>query len=316
MLIPSLTKNPSRIYIAQCLFFLLALGTVFSLASPYFFSLGNLNNILTATAVIGLIAIGATFVIASGAIDLSSAAVMALCGTVCAWGLQKGGWPPAFAILFSLGLGGFCGFLSGFLINVTRAPSFIVTLGMLSIVRAAAYIISKGMPIYGLPSDVIEAGQGQIFGVSVPVFLLLLGALVGAVLLAKTRFGAHTLILGDNAFAAGGMGIWTERLRLKIFALAGVYSGLAGIVFMMRTNAGDPTAGQNYELIGITAAILGGANLFGGRASIVGTCLGFLCLGVLQNGLNLLAVSTYYQILFVGLVLLAAAFLSRVRGRE
>lgn len=316
MLMRSFTQNPSRIYLAQCLFFLLALGVVFSLASPYFLSFGNLNNILTATAVIGLIAIGATFVIAAGAIDLSSAAIMALCGTVCAWGLQKGGWPPGVAILLSVGLGGFCGFLSGVLINVTRAPSFIVTLGMLSIVRAAAYIISKGMPIYGLPSDVIDAGQGGMMGIPVPVLILLIGALLGGLILAKTRFGQHTLILGDNPFAAAGMGIWTKRLRLKIFALAGIYSGLAGIVFMLRTNAGDPTAGQNYELIGITAAILGGANLFGGRASILGTCLGFLCLGVLQNGLNLLAVSTYYQILFVGLVLLAAAFLSRVGGKE
>ena len=149
-----------------------------------------------------------------------------------------------------------------------------------------------------------------------PVIFLLIGIAIAWALLTKTRFGIHTLILGDNPFAAGAMGVPVEKLRLKIFALAGLYSGLAGIVFMLRTNSGDPTAGQNYELIGITAVILGGANLFGGRATIVGTILGVLCLGVLQNGLNLLAVSTYYQILFVGLVLLGAAFLSRVGYRR
>ena len=234
----------------------------------------------------------------------------------CAWCLQKGGWPPALAIIFSIGLGGLCGFTTGFLINITKAPSFIVSLGMLSIARAAAYIVSDGMPIYGLQESVISIGQGQLMGIPVSVLLLVAGALAASIMLTKTQFGTHTLILGDNAFAANAMGMPTERLRLKIFTLAGFYSGGAGIIFMLRTNSGDPTAGQNYELIAITAAILGGANLFGGRATIIGTVLGFLCLGVLQNGLNLLAVSTYYQILFVGIVLLMAAFLSRVGYRR
>ncbi len=309
-------QNPGRLYLAQCLLFLAALGVFFSFTSPYFLGFDNINNILTASAVIGLIAIGATFVIGSGGIDLSSAAVMALCGTVCAWGLQKGGWPPLIAIPVSIGLGGLCGFLTGFFINVTRAPSFIVSLGMMSIARAAAYIVSKGMPIYGLPDDVISSGQGQIVGVSMSVALLALGILLAWIILTRTRFGAHTLIFGDNAYTAEAMGLAIPLLRLKIYTLAGLYSGLAGIIFMLRTNSGDPSAGQSYELVAITAVILGGANLFGGRATITGTVLGVLCLGVLQNGLNLLAVSTYYQILFVGLVLLGAAFLSRVGYRR
>src|ERR1700679_2982367 len=140
------TQNLNRLYVVQCLLFLGGLGVVFSLASPYFLSAGNIGNILNASAVIGLIAIGTTFVIASGGIDLSSAAVMAFCGTVCAWCLQKGEWPPVLAIAFSVGLGGLCGFMTGLLINITKAPSFIVSLGMLSIARAAAYIVSKGMP--------------------------------------------------------------------------------------------------------------------------------------------------------------------------
>lgn len=316
MSVKFLTQNPNRLYLAQCLFFLAALSVVFSLASPYFLSIGNISNILTASAVIGLIAIGTTFVIASGGIDLSSAAVMAFTGTVCAWCLQKGEWPPLLAIIFSIGLGGLCGFATSLLINITKAPSFIVSLGMLSIARAAAYIVSKGMPIYGLDEGVISIGQSQWLGVPVPVVILIIGALLGYVMLTQTQFGKHSLIVGDNAFAATAMGVPTDWLRLKVFTLAGLYSGTAGIIFMLRTNSGDPTAGQNYELIAITAAILGGANLFGGRATIIGTVLGFLCLGVLQNGLNLLAVSTYYQILFVGLVLIAAAFLSRVGYRR
>ncbi len=257
-----LMHNPNRLYVAQCITFLVVLGFVFSCASPYFLSLGNLNNVLTASAVIGLMAIGTTFVIASGAIDLSSAAVMALCGTACAWCMQKGGWPPLLAILFSIGLGGLCGFITGLLINITKAPSFIVTLGMLSVVRAIAYIISHGMPIYGLDENIINLGQGQILGVPVAVALLIAGAILALILLTTTQFGAHVLALGDDTFAAAAMGVPTGRLHLKIFTLAGFYSGIAGIIFMLRTNSGDPTAGQNYELIAITAVILGGANLF------------------------------------------------------
>jgi len=186
----------------------------------------------------------------------------------------------------------------------------------MSIARAAAYIVSKGMPIYGLPDNMINAGQGNLYGLPIPVLLLITGIALALIILTKTQFGLHTLIFGDSVFAAEAMGVPTNKLRLKIFSLAGIYSGIAGIIFMLRTNSGDPSAGQSYELMGITAVILGGANLFGGRATIVGTILGVLCLGVLQNGLNLLAVSTYYQILFVGLVLLGAAFLSRMGYRR
>ena len=308
-------RQTHRFHLLQCLVFLALLVAVFAALSPFFLSTANFNNILTANAVIGLIAMGATFVIASGGIDLSSAAVMAFAATVSASIIQNSTLPPIAAIVLAISTGGACGLLTGFLINITRAPSFIVTLGMMSVARAAAYIVSHGMPIYGLPERITTAGQGAVMGLSAPVLFLLLGVAAAWFLLAHTRFGAHTLIFGDNAFAAAASGIGLDRLRLKIYGLAGLYSGLAGFIFMARTNSGDPSAGQSYELIGITAVILGGANLFGGRATIFGTLLGVLCLGVLQNGLNLLAVSTYYQILFVGMVLLAAAFLSRVGQR-
>lgn len=309
-------QNPDRLYVTQCLLFLMVLGVFFSLASPHFFSLENINNILTASAVIGLIAIGATFVIGSGGIDLSSAAVMALCGTVCAWILQTAGFSPLLAFPIAIAIGGVCGLLTGFFINITRAPSFIVSLGMMSVARAVAYIVSDGVPIYGLPDSVVISNQVLFIGLSVSVVVLIIAIILAWIILTKTQLGTHALILGDNAYAAETMGLPIQKLRLKIFTLAGIFSGMAGIIFMMRTNSGDPSAGQSYELMAITAVILGGANLFGGRATITGTVLGVLCLGVLQNGLNLLAVSTYYQILFVGLVLLGAAFLSRVGYRR
>lgn len=298
-------------YLFQCAGFLALLVAVFGVLSPHFLSLENASNIITASTVMGLMALGATFVIASGGIDLSSAAIMAAAGVFTAYVVQDANVSPAIAVLLAVGVGALFGAMNGLLINITGAPSFIITLGMMSVARALAYIMSDGIPIYGLPENITLLGQGTAFGVAAPVWFMLGGIMLCAAILALTRFGVWTLIMGDNLAAAEATGLPLRAMRLKIFVLAGALSGLAGFIFMARTNSGDPTAGQNYELIAITAVILGGANLFGGKATILGTVLGILCLGVLQNGLNLLAISTFYQVLFIGLVLLAAAFLRR-----
>ncbi len=308
-------RDLNRAYLLQCLGFLAVLSAIFASASPYFVSVVNLSNVLTASAVIGLMALGATFVIASGAIDLSTAATMALSGVVSAWAAQKFDISPALAVIAAVGTGALCGLVTGWLVNVTKAPSFIITLGMLSINRAMAFIITGGIPIYGLDDRIAGIGQNSWFGLPLPAVLMVGGALLAHLLLSKTQFGKHALLLGDNPAASEAMGILVDRLRLKIFTLAGIFSGFAGFIFMARTNSGDPSAGQSYELIAITAVVLGGANLFGGRAAIAGTLAGVLCLGVLQNGLNLIAISTFYQTLFVGIVLVLASFLRRFGER-
>lgn len=302
-------------YILQCAAFLAAMALFFSIASPYFFTLANTGNILTAGAVIGLMAIGATFVIGSGGIDLSTASVMALAGVAAATALQHAGLPVPLTIAICISVGMICGLINGLLINVTGAPSFIITLGMLSVARAGAFIVSSGVPVYGLPENIASLGQKTIAGISAPVWFLLGGIMLAGYMMGMSRFGRHCLALGDNPEAVQALGLPVRTLRLKIFTLAGAFSGLAGFVFMARTNAGDPSAGMNYELMAITAVMLGGASLYGGRATILGTTLGVITLGVLQNGLNLLAISTFYQILFVGLVLIGAAFLRRGQAR-
>ena len=299
----------------RCLIFLGTLTVIFSVLSPFFLSLKNFDNVLSASAVTGLLALGVTFVIGAGGIDLSIASVMALAGTVCAFFVQDSSFGAVHSLILCIIIGGVVGAFTGGFVNMTRAPSFIVTLGMLSVARALSYILADGTPIYGLPVAVTAFGQGKVAGVSISVIILLLAALVAHLILHSSVFGAHTLLYGDNSSAAEAMGIRVDRLRLKIYSLCGAYAGLAGFVFMARTNAGDPTAGQNYELIAITAVILGGTNLFGGQATIIGTLLGTLCLGTLQNGLTLLAVGTYYQVLFVGVVLLGSALLERF-GRQ
>jgi len=299
----------------RCLIFTSFLAVVFTVLSPYFLSSSNFDNVLSAATVIGLLAFGMTFVIAAGEIDLSVASVMALSATVSALLLRDGAISTLTALLLCAAVGGAVGALTGTLVNFTQAPSFIVTLGMLSVTRAAAFFVADGIPIYGLPDGVTALGQGEFKGVSVPILFLVGAAVITFAILHGTRFGLRLLVLGDNPRAAEQLGLSRARLRVGAFALCGLLAGVAGFIFMARTNCGDPTAGQSYELVAITAVVLGGAKLFGGRASIIGTFLGVLCLGVLQNGLNLLAVSTYYQVLFVGAVLLLAAALERAGER-
>lgn len=291
------------------------LWLVFWCIAPHFGSLSNLDNILTASAVTGTLALGATFVIASGGIDLSIASVMALTATTCATVVQGSAFGGLEALLLCLAIGAGSGACTGALVYYTGAPSFVVSLGIMSVARALAYIVSDGVPVYGLPDGVVALGQGRLGLFSAPVYLLLGATLLSYVLLHHTRFGLHLLWYGDNPVAAKALGIRIGRLQCLTFATCGLLAGMAGFIFMARTNSGDPTAGISYELVAITAVVLGGTDLFGGRASIAGTFLGALCLGILQNGLTLLAVSTYYQILFVGLVLLAAALLVQSRDR-
>jgi ribose transport system permease protein len=316
MFAKSRLSNIEQASLIQCLLFLLVMSAVFTFKAPSFFSSVNFINILTASSVIGLMSVGSTFVIASGSIDLSTAATMALSSVVAAWCAQNLHFAGFVPILVATASGGVCGAAAGVLVNLTRAPSFIVTLGMLSINRAAAYILTNGIPIYGLDENATRVAETQCLGLSFPAALMLAGMFVGYLLLTRTQFGAHTLLVGDNPGASEAMGLKVSGLRFLIFALAGCFSGLAGFIFMARTNSGDPTAGMNYELTAITAVVLGGANLFGGRATIPGTLAGVLCLGVLQNGLNLMAISTFYQTLFVGLVLILASFLRRLGANQ
>jgi ribose/xylose/arabinose/galactoside ABC-type transport system permease subunit len=301
---------------SRCAIFIIVLAGVFSLLSPHFLSATNLSNIVTASAAIALLGIGVTFVIAAGGIDLSVASVMALSGTACASLAQQYELNGVAALIVCSLIGAMCGVCNGALVNLTRAPSFIVTLGVMSVARAAAYIVSDGLPIYGLSDSIISWGQQSLIGIPMPVIVVLCATIVAYLILHRATLGAQLLWYGDNPGAAEAVGVDVASLRLKAFALCGFFAGVGGYLFMARTNAGDPTAGLNYELVAITGCILGGSSLFGGRATIIGTLLGILSLGALQNGLTLLAVSNYYQVLFVGMVLIGAALLERFGERR
>ena len=295
---------------------LLLLSAAMAWMSPYFLSVSNILNILLATATIGVLAIGATYVISAAGLDLSLGSVLGVSAVVGAWLIDRAELPWIFGIIGCLGAGALAGFINGLLITRGRIPAFIVTLGMLGIARGVALVIANGQTIYGLAPEIVFLGQGRPWGVPMPVFIFIGVALVMHYILAYTRFGRYTLVIGDNEMAARAMGVQVETHKLKLYTVSGLMAGVGGLLFMSRVNAGDPTAGVGYELTAITAAIIGGTNLFGGRGSILGTFIGALIMGVLQNGLNLLAVQSYYQQISIGAVLIFAVWLDQTGRRR
>ena len=287
-----------------------------SLLSPYFLSISNFLNILLATSVIGILAIGSTFVISSAGLDLSVGSVMGLAGVAGAVVMNQLGLNWVFGILACIIAGGIAGFFNGQLVTRAKIPAFIVTLGMLGVARGTALLLCDGKPIYGLSNEFLFLGQGRPFGIPFPVVIFIVVALITHYILASTKFGKHTLVIGDNQIAAVAMGININRHKVQLYALSGGLAGLAGMIFTSRVNAGAPTAGLNYELTAITAAIIGGTNLFGGKGSIIGTFIGALIMGVLQNGLNLLAVQSYYQRMAIGAVLILAVWFDQINRQK
>jgi ribose transport system permease protein len=303
----------------ESLVVLAVLMVVMAVLSPFFLSVSNFLNILLATSVIGVLAIGMTFVISSAGIDLSVGSVLALSGVVGCILIATFDLPWPIGIVACIGAGAAAGFINGFLITRGAIPPFIVTLGMLGVARGFGLVLTNGLPIYGLPDPIVYLGQGRPLGVPTPVLVLAATAIVAHIVLIHTRFGLYTQVIGDSEGAARAMGVRVDRQKVYVYTLAGALAGLAGLLFAARVNAGDPTAGLNYELTAITATIIGGTNLFGGRGSIVGTIIGALIMGVLQNGLNLLAVPSFYQQMAIGAVLVLAVWLDRINrsgGRQ
>jgi ribose transport system permease protein len=299
----------------ESLIVLAVLCAVLTALSPFFLSVSNILNILLATTTIGVLAIGATLILSSGGLDLSVGSVLGFAGTAGAYLCVVLEWPWFMAIIGALGAGALAGYINGQLITRTRIPAFIVTLGMLGIARGVALIIApNGGAIYGLPEAVVYLGQGRPAGIPMPVIILILVAVTAHYVLAYSRFGRHTLAIGDNEGAARATGIPVERLRRKLYTMSGFLAGLAGLIFMARVNAGDPTAGYTYELTAITAAIIGGTSLFGGKGSILGAMVGALIMGVLQNGLNLLGVQSYFQQVAIGAVLILAVWIDQLQS--
>lgn len=284
---------------------LVLLVGLLSFLTPHFLSVSNLLNVMEQTSINAVIALGMTFVILSGGIDLSVGSLLALAGVVLAWALQAG-WPVPAAILAGLAVGGASGLVNGLLITKGRLPAFIATLGMMSIARGAALVFTSGRPISGFGAAFRQLSTARILGVPAPIVITVAVYALGHFLLTRTRFGRYVYAIGGNEEATRLSGINAGFHKTMVYVLSGVASGLAAALLTARLNSAQPIAGINYELDAIAATVIGGTSLSGGVGTLHGTLIGALIMGVLRNGLNLLGTSSFFQQIVIGIVIITA----------
>ena len=294
---------------------LLLIVGVFAAIAPGFLGQRNLVNILQQSSINACVALGMTLVIISGGIDLSVGPTAALAAVLSA-SLMVGGVPPALAVLAGLGLGALCGVVNGALVSFGGLQPFIVTLGTLSTYRALALITTGGNPVLGVPQAFRAVANGNFLGVPASVLVVIAVALLAGIILRKTPFGEYLLAVGGNEEAAHIAGVPIALTKIGAYALSGVLAALAAIILIGRLGAAEPILGNLWELDAIAAAAIGGASLMGGKGSIIGTLLGAIILGAMRNGLTLLNVQAFYQLLATGLIILLAMLVDRAtRGR-
>lgn len=285
-------------------FFVLFIG--FSIASPRFLSSSNLFIIARQVSMYGIASIGMTFVILISGIDLSTGSIITFVNIVCAYLMVNNGFSMTAAVLCSLTLATLIGVLNGFLVSTMGIPAIIATFAVQTIFEGAAYLISGGTPIYGFDERFKIIGQGYLGPIPVPVIIMIICFIIGSFILNKTYFGRYFYAVGGNEEASKLSGIRVSFIKYLVYALSGLFAGLAGIVMLSRTNSAQATAGKGYEFDVITCVVLGGVSVAGGYGKISNVIAGVLIIGALTNGMVLLNVSTYMQMVVKGIVLILA----------
>jgi ribose transport system permease protein len=299
----------------------LAFGTLvlllifFSLASQNFFTFSNITTILLSTAVIGILALGTTFVIITGGIDLSIGTGMTLCSVTTALAMTDWGMPLPVALIVGLLTGALLGVVNGLCISFLHLPPFIATLGTMLICQGLALVISGVRPVYtsSVPDFRYIALGALIPGIPNAVLILFALAIVAWFILAKTILGRYTYAIGSNEEATRLSGIDTRKWKIIVYTLGGLFTGAAGIVIASRLNSAQPQLGVGYELQAIAAVIIGGTSLLGGRGTIMGTLIGALIMSVLINGLRIMSIQSEWQNVVVGVVIIIAVWADTVR---
>ncbi len=311
-------KAPNRllsvIWELRIIIAFVVLCIVLSFASEYFLRQQNLINVLRQVSVNGLLSIGMTFIILTGGIDLSVGSMLAFGGVVAA-SFASSAFTivpqvhPLVAIFLGLLAGTLLGALNGLVISKIRVTPFIMTLGMLSIGRGLTFIYSNGMPITNLDTSFLQIGQGYLWFLPMPVVVFIVVLVLAWIVLYRMKFGRYVFAVGGNARSARISGINTGFIIFMVYVISGFLSSLGGILLTARTSAGLPQAGVSYELDAIAAVVIGGTSMTGGKGSLLGTLMGVLIIGVINNGLDLLGVSSYYQQVVKGLIIVGAVML-------
>ncbi|MFB7638101.1 ABC transporter permease [Peribacillus butanolivorans] len=294
---------------------LILLFIVITVLNPSFMEPNNILNLLRQTSINALIAFGMTFIILTGGIDLSVGSILALSSALMA-GMMVSGLDPILAILVGVLLGTLMGVINGILVSKGKMAPFIVTLATMTIFRGLTLVYTDGKPITGIgDSELFQMlGRGYFLGLPVPVVVMIIAFFILWFLLHKTSFGRKTYAIGGNEKASRISGIKVDRVKVAIYGLAGTMAAIAGAILTSRLNSAQPTAGQSYEMDAIAAVVLGGTSLSGGKGRLFGTLVGVLIIGTLNNGMNLLGVSSFYQQVVKGAVILVAVLLDRKKS--
>jgi ribose transport system permease protein len=286
---------------------------VFSALTSSFYDPANLLDILLQSSINAMIAVGMTLVVMARGIDLSVGSVVGLTSMITASLLPQN---LVLGIVAGLVLGVVCGLVNGVLIAKLKLPDFIVTLGMLSIYRGAALIYTDGKPIYGIDSTFRAIFAGELLGIPTPVILAVGIALLAFLLVRYTALGEQVIAVGGNEEAARLAGINIDRVKICVYAISGLLASLAGLVLIGRIGAAEPIGGTGFELQAIGAAVIGGASLFGGEGNPLGSLIGALTLGAMQNGLTLLNVPSFWQLVATGVVVIVAVFVDQITRKR
>jgi ribose transport system permease protein len=287
---------------------LLGLVLVLWALTPHFLTVSNLLNVADQAAIIAIVAVGMTFVIITGGIDLSVGSVLAFAGVVMASALHAGVAVPV-ALAVALGTGLCCGLVNGALITLGRLPPFIATLGMMSVARGTALMFTEGRPVSGFSGGFRSLATGELLGVPVSVVIMVGVYALAHVVLTRTKLGRYTYAIGGNEEAALLSGVNVRVYKAAVYGISGMLSGLAAVLLTARLNSAQPIAGMMYELDAIAATVIGGTSLLGGEGTVLGTFIGALIMAVLRNGLNLLGVPSFVQQVVIGSVIIAAVLI-------
>jgi ribose transport system permease protein len=281
----------------------------FSIMTDSFFAAKNMINILRQVAVLSILSAGMTFVIISGGMDLSVGSLLGLTGVICAKFIVDLKINFVFAIILTLILLTIFGTLTGLLIVKLNVPAIVITLGMMTVARGVAYIISGGLPIYDIPEKVVYLGQGYVGPIPVPVITMIIVVAIASFILNNSYYGRYIYAIGGNEEAARLAGVSVDQIKISLYSASAFLSGIAGITLMARVSSGAPASGTSMEMDVVTAVVIGGVSINGGKGKIFGAFVGALIIGVLSNGLTIMNIGEYYQQVVKGLVLiLAVAF--------
>jgi ribose transport system permease protein len=294
----------------------IVLGVLLTFASPYFLTTGNLSNILVQASVIALLAGGQTFVILTGGVDLAVGALTALAGAVAGHMMIKMGIDPYLAMAAALAIGAAVGLFNGYLVAFVGIPAFIVTLGGLTLWRGLAFDMTGGFDNAGLPDPLPFIGYGDVLGVPMPTLITGIFFVVMAFVLSSTKIGRYVYAMGSNEMGARQVGINIRLYKLGVYVISGLCCALAAIVLMARMDSSSGKMAQMFELDAIAAVILGGTSLFGGRGSIWGSLLGAVLITMIRNGMNLMEVSQFKQMMAIGAVVIVAVWIDVVRRKH